>query len=458
MRILAIETSCDETAIAILECTGLSAMPAHAGQAGDETSAQFRVLGNALLSQVDIHKEYGGVFPALAKREHAKNLVPILEAALEEAELLHEDTQVITEETRANIADILAREPGLAEQFFAFASECEPPAIDAIAVTAGPGLEPALWVGINFAKALALLWNKPLVAVNHMEGHVIAALASRNDVAAGTAEHDAGAALASGNHAVPHRGDHGARADLAARKVVGDREQVVADSEILEIENVQMPILALLISGGHTELVLMKKWIEYELIGQTRDDAVGEAFDKVARMLALPYPGGPEISKLAESVRTSDVQVQKLGHRMSKFRLPRPMIHSNTCDFSFAGLKTAVLHLLKEHPNMSDEEKKHVAHEFENAVADVLWKKTSQALEETNARTLVIGGGVSANTHIRRVFTENIQSKHPEVTLRIPAAALTTDNAVMIGLAGFYRALRKEFATDIIANGNLPLA
>ena len=172
MKILAIETSCDETAIAIVEAEG------------DEKTAQFRVLGNALLSQVEIHKEYGGVFPALAKREHAKNLVPILGTALEEAELLHEDMQVIPEETRAKIVAILAREPGLTEAFFEFVSGCEPPAIDTIAVTVGPGLEPALWVGINFAKALALIWEKPLVAVNHMEGHVIAALASGNHAAA----------------------------------------------------------------------------------------------------------------------------------------------------------------------------------------------------------------------------------------------------------------------------------
>src|SRR3989338_1354136 len=145
MKILAIETSCDETAVAIVEAEG------------DEQSARFRVLGNALLSQIEVHKEYGGVFPALAKREHAKNLVPMLEAALEEAELLHEDTQAIPEETRAKISEILVREPELCEQFLAFVSESERPEIDVIVVTQGPGLEPALWVGINFAKALALL-------------------------------------------------------------------------------------------------------------------------------------------------------------------------------------------------------------------------------------------------------------------------------------------------------------
>lgn len=391
MRILAIETSCDETAIAIIEAKG------------DEKEAHFKVLGNALLSQIEIHKEYGGVFPALAKREHAKNLVPILEAALEEAGLLHENIREIPEELRNTIAEILAREPGLEEQFFEFISESEVPNIDAIAVTAGPGLEPALWVGINFARALSIAWNKPVVSINHMEGHVLAALAMQT-------------------------------------------------GESLSIKNVSMPVLALLISGGHTELVLMKEWLSYELIGQTRDDAVGEAFDKVARMLKLPYPGGPQISKLAEEARELNED--------NPYTLPRPMIDSGTCDFSFAGLKTAVLYLLKNKPEITEREKRHMAHEFENAVADVLWKKTSHALTETGAQTLVIGGGVSANTHIRRVFAEKIKSGHSDVSLHIPHASLTTDNAIMIALAGFYRASRTEFAAldTLTANGNRSLA
>lgn len=390
MRILAIETSCDETAVAILECEG------------NETSARFTVLGNALLSQIEIHKEYGGVFPALAKREHAKNLVPILGAAVEEAELLHEDTQSLPQETHDAITKLLEREPGLDEQFLEFASETEPPAIDAIAVTAGPGLEPALWVGINFAKALALAWHKPLLSINHMEGHILAAMAH-------------------------------------------------ADDDGLVIENVELPVLALLISGGHTELVLMKDWLSYELIGQTRDDAVGEAFDKVARMLDLPYPGGPEVSKLAEEARKVEEE--------NPFTLPRPMIDSGTCDFSFAGLKTAVLYQLRDHPEISEKEKRHMAHEFENAAADVLWKKTGKALKDTSAKTLVLGGGVSANTHIRRVFTEKMKA-HEGVVLRIPSAKLTTDNAVMIGLAGYFRARKKEFsdADDIAAHGTRSLA
>jgi len=427
MKILAIETSCDETAIAILECSGDPSKGLGAG----EQNAAFKVLGNALLSQVEIHKEYGGVFPALAKREHAKNLVPILESALEEAELLHEDTQAIRKETRAKISEILAREPGLAESFFDFISECEPPELDALAVTAGPGLEPALWVGINFAKALALAWDLPLVAVNHMEGHVLAALAKEP----------------------PQRSADKPSFSTRLNLVIG---------------NVAMPVLALLISGGHTELVLMHEWLQYKLIGQTRDDAVGEAFDKVARMLALPYPGGPEISKLAEQVRAERAEESATGlpdlgpgADISVPRLPRPMIDSLTCDFSFAGLKTAVRYLLRDNPNASEHQKKHIAHEFENAVADVLWKKTSQALEATGAKTLVIGGGVSANTHIRRVFTEKMASEFPATVLLLPASSLATDNAVMVALAGFYRALRKEFVSqpgELRANGNLALA
>ncbi len=393
MKILAIETSCDETAIAILDCVG------------DEKNATFTVLGNTLLSQIETHKEYGGVFPALAKREHAKNLVPILEAALEEAELLREDTQAIPEETRDEIAKILSREPGLTEAFLDFAGECETPELDAIAVTTGPGLEPALWVGINFARALALLWEKPLVAVNHMEGHLIAALADRG-----------------------------------------------ATESTLAISGAEMPILALLVSGGHTELVSMTSWLAYELIGQTRDDAAGEAFDKVARMLGLPYPGGPEISRLAEIAREAGGE--------NPYTLPRPMIDSASCDFSFAGLKTAALYLLKAMPEITGEDKEQIAREFEDAVVDVLWKKTSRALEATDAHTLVIGGGVSANAHLRRVFTEKIKEEHPHVTLRISINLLTTDNAIMIALAGFYRALRGDFSAldSLAANGNRSLA
>jgi len=392
MKLLAIETSCDETAVTVLE--------AH----GTEEAASFQILGNALLSQIDIHREYGGVFPMVAKREHAKNLVAMLDQALEEAGLRTasavELPQVRIDELRA----LLEREEGLADALVAFLGAHENPGLDAIAVTQGPGLEPALWVGVNFAKALALVWGIPLVGANHMEGHLLSALTTPDP----------------------------------------------EDPSAFHIKEVRLPVLGLLISGGHTELVAMDEWLSYRLIGQTKDDAVGEAFDKVARMLVLPYPGGPEVSKLAEQARArGNTEVPKL---------PRPMLGDSTCDFSFSGLKTAVLYLVKGR-DLTETEKEEVAHAFEEAVGDVLFGKASRALEETRARTLVLGGGVSANTHVRRTFTDRIAKEHPEVSLRIPEARFTTDNAIMIGIAGYYRALRQDYSDPdaMRANGNLSL-
>lgn len=389
MKILAIETSCDETAIALLDC------------AGDDRSATFTVLGNALISQIDIHKEYGGVYPALAKREHAKNLAPLLEKALKDAGLLEEGAHDISAETTSTLQKILERESELSEALPALLSRIGKPAVDAIAITHGPGLEPALWVGVNFAKALSTVWNIPVVPINHMEGHFLAALGKKD----------------------------------------GDR---------ITISNTELPVLGLLVSGGHTELDVMKEWLSYEKLGATRDDAVGEAFDKVARMMDLPYPGGPEISKLAERDR--------LAERINPFKLPRPMKETRDYDFSFSGLKTSVLYQIKEKGELTDIEKEQMARAFEDAVTDVLWTKTSRAIDETGAKTVIMGGGVSANKHLDRTFEENIAREHPDVHLHIPARELTTDNAVMIGIAGYYRALRKEFSTDVTADGNLSLA
>lgn len=391
MKILAIETSCDETAVTILSCSG------------DKHGAEFEVLGNALISQIDIHREFGGVFPAVAKREHAKNLVPLLSSALEEAEMLREDLQVLSEERRSELETLLAREPELYQALIAFLAEAERPDIDALAVTAGPGLEPALWVGVNFARALSLVWDLPIVAVDHMEGHVLSSLLE------------------------------------------------TTDERTYTLPKPKLPLLALLISGGHTELLHMKDWLSYILIGQTRDDAVGEAFDKVARMLDLPYPGGPEVSRLAEKDR-EDAST-------NPFTLPRPMLHDPHADFSFSGLKTAVLYLTKD-KNRAELEKEQLARAFEDAVGDVLYAKSLRALDETSARTFTIGGGVSANTHIRRLFAERLAHDLPDVLLRLPSVSLTGDNAIMIGVAGYFRALEEEYtdASHLIANGNKSLA
>lgn len=389
MKILGIETSCDETAVAIL--TGEGALPAN-----------ITVLGNALLSQIDIHREYGGVYPMLAKREHGKNLVPLLQAALADAELLVEDTQALRDE--AAIGKLLEREGELAVSLIDFLREVEPPAIDAIAVTAGPGLEPALWVGVNFAKALALAWDRPLIAVNHMEGHLLSALLSES-------------------------GQDG----------------------LYDLSTFETPLLALLVSGGHTELVSMPQWRSYELIGATRDDAVGEAFDKVARMLDLPYPGGPEISKLAERARARGSENQ--------YTLPRPMLADPSCDFSFSGLKTAVLYLIKDQ-NLTETQKEDISRAFEDAAVEVLYVKTLRALEKTSSKTLAIGGGVSANAHLRRIFSERLPKDAPNVALYTPPAHLTGDNAIMIALAGYFGAHEKQFVKpeEMLARGNLALA
>lgn len=387
MRILGIETSCDETAVCVIDVSG---------EGGD---FQYDVLGNALISQADVHAPYGGVFPNLAKREHEKNLVPLLTKALNEAKLLIQGSSTTALET------ILAREAELRTQLDAFLATHAKPDIDAIAVTHGPGLEPALWVGVNFAKALAAAWGLPIVPVNHMEGHVVISALGGNE---------------------------------------STKYQVSSISEI------QFPLLSLLISGGHTELLLSKEWMQYERIGQTRDDAVGEAFDKVARLLGLPYPGGPEISKLAAEARQSN--------RTYAISLPRPMIDSDDFDFSFAGLKTAV-HKVVEAEELTDERKTAIALEFENACADVLVAKTLRAIDEYGAETVLLGGGVSANTHIRTTLAQALKDYGSNAKLLIPSVSHATDNALMIALAGYFRAQNGEYAEpdSIKATGNLKL-
>jgi N6-L-threonylcarbamoyladenine synthase len=346
MNILAIETSCDETGVALVSGTKTNS-PAGEGFA-------FAELGNAALnSQAKLHAEFGGVYPNLAKREHEKNLPIILEQALKNA-------------------------------------QDEP--IDAIAVTQGPGLEPALWAGITFAENLAKERGLPLIAANHMEGHLISSLARRS------------------------LGEVGACTYL--------------------LENVQLPVLGLLISGGHTEFVLMKEWFNYEVIGETQDDAVGEAFDKVARMLGLPYPGGPHVSKLAAQARA-----EKSDFHAS---LPRPMIHDKNLNVSFSGLKTAVLYMLRDMggiQNVTAEQIAAIALEFETAVGDIFVAKTRRALLETDAKTFVIGGGVAANTYLRERLVTFLADEFANVEVRLPELSITGDNAVMIAQAALARAL-----------------
>lgn len=393
MRILSIETSCDETAIAIIEASGGFKHP------------QFSVVASSLISQIDIHKEYGGVFPAIAKREHSKNLIPVLEAVLKEAKFLNLKNKISPFETRLHkkLHTLLEREPELSLGFFDLIPRLKKPKIDAIAVTAGPGLAPALWVGVNFAKALSLVWDVPVIPTNHMEGHVVASLLQKESI--------------------------GGKSPL---------------------KPLAFPALALLISGGHTQLVLMKDWLKYKIIGETKDDAVGEAFDKVARMMGLPYPGGPEISNLAAIARTS-------MDSSSEIVLPRPMLHSPDLDFSFSGLKTAVLYLIKKLPELTPKLKQEIAREFEDSVTEVLISKTKKALNQHEIKTLILGGGVVANSHIRMSFEEALK-EFPETTLYFPELSLSTDNAVMIAMASYFNFVKNpKGKTTFKADGNLTL-
>ena len=399
MRIMGIETSADDTGIALIEADG---------KFGSDFS--FKILANETVSQARSHALYGGIYPNVAKHEHAKNIVPALERALREARIL----QAGAVSSLAHVRDLLAREPEIFEHLSKFVRTYERPEIDCIAVTVGPGLEPCLWTGINLARVLADVWSAsrrmPLVGVNHMEGHIVMSMI-----------------------------------EIRSR----------SSGRLAEFE---FPAMVLLISGGHTELILMRAFGQYEYLGRTRDDAVGEAFDKVARLLDLPYPGGPEISRLAEKARN-------YGCRTS-IHLPRPMLHDKSYDFSFSGLKTAVGRLvISQSPTLGnslrsdfEEFKRQVAREFEDAVSDVLVAKTLRAVDEFGANTVVVGGGVSANKHIRSELGYKLQATG--CTLLVCPPEFSTDNAVMIALAGYFHALKKEFVAPetLHAQGNLKLA
>jgi N6-L-threonylcarbamoyladenine synthase len=401
MKILGIETSCDETAICLIEARSTG------------TGQVLTVLGNQLYSQVAKHKEFGGVFPMLAKREHQKNLVPLFVKCLEEVHHLVQQTghsslekEEIQTKKIEELRKVLDREVELFEDFIKVIPNFKKPDIDAIAVTNGPGLEPALWVGVNFAKALSALWDIPVIATNHMEGHV----------------------------------------------VVSALQRIESEKNKFLIKKTKYPAIALLISGGHTELVLVKSDLEYEIVGRTRDDAVGEAYDKVARMLGLPYPGGPEISKLADVY--SGLLREARNDKNIKF--PRPMIYSKDLDFSFSGLKTSVLYLIKELPKLTEEIKQEISFEFQNAVIDVLVAKTKKAVEQYGAQTLIVGGGVIANKDIR-IALEKLATDL-NIDFQLPEISASTDNALMIALAGFLNLKKgKKASSDFKAVGNLSL-
>ncbi|MCH8986972.1 tRNA (adenosine(37)-N6)-threonylcarbamoyltransferase complex transferase subunit TsaD [Patescibacteria group bacterium] len=324
-RILGIETSCDDTGIAVLEVE----------------NKKLNILSNVIASQIDVHQKYGGVYPSLAKREHEKNLPITLKKALVNIDLK---------------------------------------SIHAVAVTFGPGLSPCLWTGVNFAKELAKKWNVPLIPVDHIEAHLLMSL--------------------------------------------------------LDHEKSIFPAIALIVSGGHTQLILVKGIGKYKIIGETRDDAAGECFDKTARTLGLEYPGGPAIAREAEKVKSHN--------SLLKLRLPRPMMHTKDYDFSFSGLKTAVLYYHQAQSKKVQNSKKYIqemAAEIQQAIIDVLVFKTLKAAREYKTKTVILGGGVAANTELRKQLGEKIQ-------LIAPSPKLSTDNGAMIAVVGYYNWLAKKYTKD----------
>jgi len=391
MKILGIETSCDDTAVSLIEIDG----------------ENVHVLANTVHSQIDQHRPYGGVFPILAKREHAKNLVPVFAQTLNTAGL----TKVGTTDIGESIDTLLSRESELLTALRTYISTITKPDIDLISVTQGPGLEPALWVGINFAKALSEIWNIPLIPVNHMEGHVLVALL---------------------------------RESKSEKFKVESEENKTHNSYL--IPQPTYPALALLISGGHTEMVLMKNIGDYTVIGKTRDDAVGECFDKVARLMGLPYPGGPEISRLATIARDKNTP--------SPFPLPRPMIDSPDLDFSFSGLKTSVRYGLDKHGALTDDERAGLAREVEDSITDVIEKKLASAHETHMYQSLIAGGGVIANTHIRGALDRFTTER--SLSLYLPQIDHSTDNALMISIAGYFKHKQHRVSEpDFRATGGL---
>ena len=389
MLIISIESSADETGVSLLEAEG------------DFPHATYTIHGSALSSQMKEHNKWGGIVPSIAKREHAKYFPILLEESVGQADMLEDHSADLSESDKTKLQELLVREEGLADALIDFFEKYSLPKIDLIAVTSGPGLEPALWVGVSFAKALAHITGANVIPTNHMEGHI---LASIYDV---------------------------------------ERDDMLSD--------ISFPVVSLLISGGHTELITMGTWGKYDKIGQTRDDAVGEAFDKVARLLGLPYPGGPQISRLAADARKRNL--------LEFEALPRPMLNSGDLDFSFSGLKTAVRYAIGDN-ELTDDQRAAIARDFEDAVTETLLNKTSIAVADTGAQTLIVGGGVSANQFIKRAFESHFLTEFPDCTVYFPSPSLATDNSIMIALAGHARAtgaLSPAGAEGIQADGNKSL-
>jgi len=336
MRVLAIETSCDDTGAAVV-------------------LDGRKILSNIVSSQVSVHQKYGGVVPELASRRHIESIVPIVTEALETAKVKLKD-------------------------------------ISGIAVTQGPGLVGSLLVGLSFAKSLSFVTGLPFVGINHIEAHLSAIFLDKNPP--------------------------------------------------------KFPFIGLVVSGGHTSLFRVDGFGKYDRLGQTRDDAAGEAFDKVAKLLGLGYPGGPIIDDLSKSGNPKAI------------RFPRSFLGKNSLDFSFSGLKTAVVNYVKSHPGPTggypEDLVRDIVSSFQEAVVDVLVKKTLQAAQQQGLGRIVLSGGVAANQHLRRKIKE--EASREKVKVYIPSPSFCTDNAAMVGVVG-YEYLKRGIRSPLSLNAfsNLPL-
>lgn len=350
MKILAIETSCDETAAAVLA----------------DTNGQLNVLSNVVASQIDIHKKYGGVVPEVAARAHIESVIPVLEEALKKAGV-------------------------------------KPAELDRIAVTHGPGLIGSLTVGVETAKALSEAWHKPLYPVNHLGGHIYA-----NFIAS-------------------------------------------------ENKKPEFPLVALLVSGGHTLLIYMKSHLDYQIISYTRDDAAGEAFDKGAKILGLPYPGGPAIAAVAQKGSETafnfpiiDLTAAPKRNLIGFLEKPEPSL-----DFSFSGLKTALLSKTKT-LKMNSKIKADLAASFQKAIIETLIQNSLRAIQKYQPKTFILSGGVAANKDLREKLGQEIKKVSPQTLYLIPDSDYCTDNAAMIGAAAFYHN-EKHIVSDFNPEPNLEL-
>jgi N6-L-threonylcarbamoyladenine synthase len=407
MKILGIETSCDDTCAAIIEAESIKKTGERV-PFFDFNEDSFKLLSNVISSQIKVHKKYGGVFPSLAKREHQKNLATVIAKAIKTGKIKNDKRKKSPEEIKQKekeLKNIFTKDDGFLKSVLSFLKKTNKPQIDALAVTTGPGLEPSLWQGINFARALSLWWDLPIIPVNHIEGHILVNF-------------------------------------------------ITSQEGLPKNLNDLFPAICLIASGGHTQLVLMEGIGKYRILGESRDDAAGECLDKTARILGLSYPGGPAIAecakKYSEKVRpflggkgltfssfsdsTLPAEIEMEKDKIT-VKLPRPMMFSKNYDFSFSGLKTAVLYEFRKREAKTQKSKKYIqamAYEIQRSIIDTLAYKTLKAAKLFQARSIIMGGGVTANEELKKRFLEENAKLDPRPLFLSPAKNLSTDNAAMV--------------------------